>query len=119
MGCYPFFACKNWRQLDSELASLKEELVSVMLVTDPLGDVAPSALQATFTDLFRPYKDHFIVDLQASLGRNLNPHHRRNVRQALSQVSVEPGQTTAAFDEWVTLYDHLIQRHQITGIAAF
>ena len=119
MGCYPFFACKNWRQLDSELASLQQDLVSVMLVTDPLGYVEPSALQATFTDLLRPYKDHFIVDLHPPLGRNLNAHHRRNVRQALSQVVVEHCTPAAAFDEWVTLYAHLIQRHHITGIAAF
>ncbi len=119
MGCYPIFACKNWRQLDAELNALKQELVSVMIVTDPLGEFAPGDLQATFPDLWRPYKDHFIVDLQSPVGRSINAHHRRNVRQALAQVVVEPCAPAIVFDEWVTLYDHLIQRHHITGLAAF
>lgn len=119
MGCYPVFSCKNWRQLGAELETLQPELVSLMLVTDPLGEFVPSELQATFPDLWRPYKDHFIVDLQPPLGRNLPAHHRRNVRQALSQVVVEPCTPTAVFEEWVTLYAHLTQRHQITGLAAF
>ena len=119
MGCYPIFTCKNWRQLGAELETLKGELVSVMLVTDPLGNFEPGDLHATFPDLWRPYKDHFIVDLQPPLGRSINAHHRRNVRQALSQVVVECCPPTTVFDEWVTLYDHLIQRHQITGLAAF
>src|SRR5438128_4824437 len=89
MECYPVFACKNWRQLGAELESLQRELVSIMIVTDPLGDFEPGDLQATFPDLLRPYKDHFIVDLQHPLGRTWNAHHRRNVRQALSQVVVE------------------------------
>ena len=32
---------------------------------------------------------------------------------------VEPCAPATVFDEWVTLYDHLIQRHQITGMTAF
>lgn len=119
MGCYPVLACKNWRQLGADLETLQQELVSVMIVTDPLGEVAPSDLQVVFPDLLQSYKEHFIVDLQQPSGQSLNAHHRRNVRQALSQVVVEHCALDTVFDEWVTLYDHLIRRHHITGLAAF
>lgn len=119
MGCYPIFACKNWHQLGIELERLKQELVSVTLVTDPLGDYELSDLQPAFADLLLPYKEHFIVDLQQVSGRTLPAHHRRNIRQSLSQVIVEHCNSTSALDEWVALYDHLIQRHSITGLTAF
>lgn len=119
MGCYPIFACQNWRQLGSDLERLQQELVSVTLVTDPLGDFAADDLQAAFPAVFRPYKDHFIVDLQSASSRTLPPHHRRNVRQALSNVVVELCPSATALEEWVALYDHLIQRHSITGLTAF
>lgn len=117
IGCYPFFSCHNWQQLHEDIAALPPELVSVTLVTDPLGNFAEADLPAAFPDLLRPYKEHFIVDLKRPA--TLNAHHRRNVRHALSQVEVEVCHEARALEEWGTLYDCLIQRHNITGIAAF
>lgn len=117
VGCYPIFACQHWAQLHADLAALPPELVSLTLVTDPLGDFTEADLRAAFPALLRPYKEHFIVDLQQ--GISLPAHHRRNVRHALSQVEVEVCHDATAFEEWVTLYDHLVQRHHITGSAAF
>lgn len=119
VGCYPLFACQHWARLHEDLAALPPELVSLTLVTDPLGDFTHADLQAAFPALLRPYKEHFIVDLQQFSTATLPPHHRRNVRRALSQVEVEVCHDDAALAEWITLYDHLVQRHQITGMAAF
>jgi hypothetical protein len=50
----------------------------------------------------------------------LPPHHRRNVKKALSAVQVEhcvPDSVTLA--EWERLYAELVRRHDIRGIAAF
>lgn len=118
-GCYPFFACHDWQQLHHDIAALPPELVSLTLVTDPLGQFAEADLRTAFPDLLRPYKEHFVVDLQQFSRATLNAHHRRNVRQALSQVAVEVCHDVLGLEEWVTLYDHLVQRHHITGIAAF
>ncbi len=119
MGCYPVFACKNWQKLSRDLTHLTNELVSLTLVTDPLGEFASADLRPAFTDLLRPYKEHFIVDLKRAAGQPNSAHHRRNVRQALAQVQVELCAPAAAFHDWERLYEHLIQRHQITGLAAF
>lgn len=118
-GCYPLFACCNWHQLSLDLANQSEEFVSVTIVTDPFGDFQPADLQTAFPDLVRPYKEHFVVDLSAPLFSRLSAHHRRNVRRALSQVEVTLDDSPQALAEWVTLYDHLIRRHAITGTAAF
>ncbi|MBS1812405.1 MAG: GNAT family N-acetyltransferase [Acidobacteria bacterium] len=119
MGCYPLFACRNWPKLAEDLPQLAEDLVSLTIVTDPLGGYELADLRTAFPDLMRPFKEHFIVDLQQPLSESISAHHRRNIRQALSQVGVERCAPSTAFDEWVTLYNHLIQRHEITGIAAF
>jgi hypothetical protein len=117
MGCYPIFACRHWHKLGEDLAPLQQDIVSLTLVTEPLSDVSVAALRTIFPDVLRPYKNHFVVDL--SIPHPIRPHHRRNVRQAMTHVAVELCTTTAALDEWVTLYQHLIERHNITGLAAF
>lgn len=117
MGCYPFFACNDWSGLATDLAQLSPDCVSLTLVTDPLATLDLASLRPAFSHLLQPYKEHFIVNLERPLA--LNSHHRRNLRQALAQLTVAPCDPVTAFDEWVRLYDYLIERHQITGLAAF
>ena len=38
MGCYPLFCCRDWDQLPEDIEGLREQLVSVALVTDPFGN---------------------------------------------------------------------------------
>ena len=38
MGCYPLFACRDWRGLALDLPTLAGRLVSLTLITDPFGD---------------------------------------------------------------------------------
>jgi hypothetical protein len=50
----------------------------------------------------------------------VHSHHRRNARKALNQFIVERCEYPGDFlDEWVELYQTLVERHNITGIAAF
>ncbi|HKX28997.1 MAG TPA: GNAT family N-acetyltransferase [Blastocatellia bacterium] len=119
MGAYPFFNCRYPERLDRDLKELTEELVSVTVVTDPFADFSPGELQRTFPDLVRPFKDHFIMDLGRRWEETVCAHHRRNARRALAAVEIERRPPESARDEWITLYNHLIERHRITGFAAF
>jgi hypothetical protein len=120
MGCYPLFNCQDWCELPNELEKLAERLVCVNLVTDPFADVAFSQLQTIFPDVCYEYKQHFVTDLSLPLDDIVDAHHQRNVRKARSTLAVR--QSTGDDDllqEWLQLYDNLVRRHGINGIARF
>ena len=120
MGCYPFFCCEDWSQLHADLQQLEHELVSVSLVTDPFGEFDVDYLRECFPDVVKPFKQHFVTDLERPLESFVRPHHLRNVKKALQVVQVERCLEPLEFlDDWVSLYQTLIERHSITGIAAF
>lgn len=119
-GCYPLFACRNWSHLKADLEKIADDLISVCLVTDPFGEFDVEYLRECFPDLVKPFKQHFVVDLELSFESFVHPHHLRNARKALQQVDVECCLKPLAFlEDWVNLYQTLVERHQITGIAAF
>ena len=62
-GCYPLFCCRDWDRIAEDVGSLKDSLVSLVLVTDPFGKYDPQVMAECFPDLFKPYKEHFVVDL--------------------------------------------------------
>jgi hypothetical protein len=116
MGCYPIFACRDWRGLARDLPALASRLVSLSLVTDPFGAFTESDLRQSF-QVVRPYKTHYVVDLDQPTDRHLAPaSHRRNTARALRSVQtdicVDP---LAMLDEWTQLYAHLVARHRLTG----
>jgi hypothetical protein len=120
MGCYPLFCCQDWSQLYVDLEDIGSELVSLSLVTDPFGKYNIDYLQRCFKDIFRPFKQHFIVDLSCPVDTFVSSHHRRYARKALRNVQVEMCQDPAQFnEEWVNLYATLIGRHNIKQIPAF
>ncbi|MBZ5610775.1 MAG: GNAT family N-acetyltransferase [Acidobacteriia bacterium] len=118
MGLYPLFCCADWRALESDLSSLRDRLVSVVLVADPFGEYDETLLRRSF-DRVSPFKTHFVVDLEQP-GRCASPHHRYYAERALREVRIEicdpPSQMLS---EWVVLYGQLIQRHGIRGVQAF
>lgn len=120
MGCYPLFTCQDWSQLCSDVEGLGDELVSLSLVTDPLGEYDVTELRRCFTQVCVPFKEHFVIDLSSPPTDFVAGHHRRNAKNALRQLRVElcpePQQLV---DEWVALYDVLIDRHGIEGVRAF
>ena len=120
MGCYPLFACADWSALPADVAALDGDLVSLALVTDPLGDFDVTVLRRAFPDVCLPFKAHFVVDLSRSPDSFVSAHHRRNIRTAARLVDVEVcANPTDHAEDWIALYRHLISRHAIRGFAAF
>jgi hypothetical protein len=120
MGPYPLFACRDWSKLHRDLDAISDDLVSLVLVTDPLGAFTLADLERSFPDRLIRFKDHFVADLSVPLDDFVDSHHRRNVRKALKAVSVERIEDPARLHgEWCALYQNLIERHSIRGISAF
>ena len=125
MGCYPLFCCVRWAELARDLESIaadapEERPVALTLVPDPFGGHTEELLQECFPDLCRPFKEHFVVDLSRDPREFVSSHHRRYSRKALKELTVERAERPADhLDEWVKLYDEIVARHQITGMAAF
>jgi hypothetical protein len=120
MGCYPLFTCKNWDGLRGDLEDLGRELVSLVVVTDPMASVTTESLSGCFVDLLRPFKPHYVADLSRQPETFVDAHHRRNARKALRVVDVEVSQALDVWsDDWTNLYAHLIRHHSISGMQAF
>lgn len=119
IGCYPLFACANWDLLASDFDAI-EDLVSLALVADPFGNHTPEQLQACFPDVCKPFKEHYVVDLRKDPKTFVSSHHRRNARKGSKNVSVEICSDPVHFlADWMRLYEILIKRHHIQGIATF
>jgi len=120
MGCYPIFACEDWSGLEKDLAWVGDQLVCLSLVTDPFGGYNRQDLTKWFKDIARPYKEHFVVDLQQRPEEFVAAHHQRNTRKALKVVTVEICTEPLQYlNEWVYMYNNLIERHDIIGITKF
>jgi hypothetical protein len=119
MGPYPLFACRHWDRLAGDLAGLGD-LVSLVLVADPFGDHDPASLDALFNRGAVPFKRHHVVELGPPVESLASSHHRRNSRKAMPLMEIEPIVDPSRFlDDWVGLYEVLIRRHEIRGVAAF
>jgi len=120
MSCYPLFSCANWIGLEEDLNRIGSNLVSLAVVTDPFGSYDPAYLRKCFKDIISPFKEHFVVDLSKRLESFVSGHHRRNALTALRKIRVERCENPIqSVDEWISLYDNLIARHNIRGIRAF
>jgi hypothetical protein len=120
MWCYPLFCCRDWSRLREDLDELRGELVSLSVVTDPFGDYDEPYLKECFGDVVVPFKQHFVADLGRPPESYVHPHHRRNARKALRELQVEAcADPPAALDAWAALYEVLVERHGVKGIAAF
>ena len=120
MGCYPIFMCEDWSHMEKDLDWLGTELVSLSLVTDPFGRYTEQELLRYFKDVARPFKEHFVIDLQQRPEEFVAGHHQRNAKKALEIVNVEICAEPLQFlDEWDSLYKNLSERHAIKGLARF
>lgn len=120
MGCYPLFACRDWRALHLDIESLAADLVCVSLVTDPFGDYDEAYLRACFPDVCLPFKEHYVIDLQRPREETVSKHHRYYARRALREVAVDEHPEPGRFlDEWLGLHGHLVRKHDVRGIRAF
>jgi len=120
MGCYPIFCCADWSALADDFRDLSQSVVSVTLVTDPFGKYDPASLNRCFRDLVIAFKQHFVTDLTCAPNSFVSSHHRRNAQNALKKLEIEQCiQPLSVLDDWIGLYDTLIQRHEVKGIAVF
>ncbi len=120
MGCYPLFTCSDWSALIADFEQIGDELVSLSVITDPLGDFDLDYLRRCFKDVVSPFKQHFVVDLRQPMSEFIHPHHRRNAQRGLQSVEIERHEEGSKFiDEWTILYADLVRRRSIRGIATF
>jgi hypothetical protein len=120
MGCYPIFVCEKWSLLKTDLENIEDSLVCLSLVTDPFGEYDEPYLHECFPDVVKPFKQHFVIDLNRPLNTFVHAHHQRNARRALREVEVEKCSNALDFiDDWIALYGMLIERHDIRGLATF
>ena len=120
MGPYPIFACTDWSRLDQDLSELPGDLVSVAIVADPFGGWTEGLLRAAFPDVLVPFKEHFVVRLEADSLSHVHAHHRRNIGLGRRNVEVEVVDDLAGFaPEWEALYRRLVARHRVRGRADF
>jgi hypothetical protein len=119
MGSYPLFMCRDWTQLQVDLADLEDELISLTLVADPFGKYDLAALRSCF-DAVVPFKQHFVIDLNYPLDMLGSRHHKYYARRSLRDVLVEVCPNPTEFlGDWIGLYANLRERHGLQGIRAF
>jgi len=119
MGPYPLFFCEVYESVLSDFDDLKDQLVSISMVIGPFAKF-PLEMYKAYFDICYPYKDHYILDTRQPLLESISKYSRQDARKALKNVSVAwQIAPNIDLDEWVRLYDHLIKRHNITGIRTF
>ena len=120
MGCYPLFSCLDWSKLSQDLDSLEGSIVSLALVTDPFGKYSEACLREAFKDVVKPFKEHFIIDMNQQLDHYVSKHHQRYAKRKQKDVSIEKCERPLDhLAEWVRLYAILIERRHIRGVAIF
>lgn len=119
MGCYPLFCCQNWAALESDIKSLKNDLVSLVLVTDPMANIDSVWLNNIFDHVYL-YRHHFVVETGSPLHTFVSKSHQANARKALRKINVEKCENPVdRLDDWLHLFDVLASRHQIEGLRRF
>jgi hypothetical protein len=118
MGVYPMTPIREEADLKAGLDRLAGQgLVSVVLVPDPLASPDESRLAAAF-GLCRPFKTHYLID-RAAGHYAPSKHHRAEIRRAQRRCRVELVRLADHLPAWTRLYDGLVERHAIAGVAAF
>lgn len=109
MSPYPLLCCETWSGLPADVSAL--DGVSFTAVTDPL---APEGAQYG-----RPFKSHFLARLDDDPQSFVHANHRRKARRALERCSVELERPETLLGEWIGLYGHLSDKHDISDLRSF
>jgi hypothetical protein len=118
IGCYPLAGFTPDGDIGSGLKQLKGSgLVSIALIPDPLSAPPLEDLTREF-DLCWPYKTHYCID-QGRPPRQLPSHHKRKLRKSIGRLDISVVTLRQQLDSWCNLYDALIARRGISGIATF
>lgn len=120
MGCYPLFSCSNWDKLAEDFSAFPDDVIAFSMVTDPFSDVDERRLKNLFPDVCKPFKSHFILDLDQEVSKVIKSNHLRNAKKALKKLQISyVSEPLSSLDAWISLYNNLIERHDIKGIARF
>ena len=120
MGCYPLFACEDWSQLTKDLDEIGDDLVSVVLVTDPFGNYDEAVLRRSFS-LVTPFKEHYVADLRRPFAEIVTKDRNQCARTSHKRgVRVEEcPDPTQYIDDWMRLFHVWAEGHNVHGIRAF
>ncbi|MDC3353269.1 GNAT family N-acetyltransferase [Verrucomicrobiales bacterium] len=120
MGPYPLFQCQYWDKLPEDLRVLSGSgLVSLVLVTDPMLEEGDRNLFGCF-DVVRPFKRHFLTDLECPYEQSVSRHHRYYVRKSSKDLELDvPAEPIAYLGEWCQLYEQLMARHACNDFRRF
>jgi len=115
-GCYPVTIIEDDVDVLAGLDALREAgMLSLVLVTDPYIRPELAQLESAF-DFVRPFKTHYIREggmAEAAYSK----HHRNELARATAQV--RRIDLTEYLTDWCRLYDCLVSRRKIIGMAAF
>jgi len=119
MGCYPLFCCTDWSKFGADIEEVKERYLTISVVADPFAPISAGDLSQYFQTV-RPFKNHFVIDINDHTNRRISQHHRYYARRALKHMEVTlVHDPKACLDEWMCLYQLLVDRHNLKGIKAF
>jgi len=118
MGPYPYCPLLADCDLSGGLERLAAAgLVSAVLIPDPL--MGPSHDQAAqHFEVCRPFKTHYLV-YQTTRPYEPTKHHRYEIRRGQARCRVEIVPLRNHLPQWSDLYEGLIARRDISGMAAF
>ena len=119
-GAYPLWHTTDPERLAESWSDLAADYVCAVAVVDPLlAEDFAGPLSTAFTDGWRPFKRHYLVELDGDFEAARSKHHRQAVRRASRRVHVEralePGAWAA---EWCGLYALLRERLGFAGAPA-
>ena len=120
MGPYPLFQCHHWNRLPDDLEALRAtELISLVMVSDPMLSDTERQVFGHF-DMARPFKTHYLTDLELPYEQSVSSHHRYYVRKASKVLDIDiPKEPIVHLDEWCILYKHLMKHHNCSDIRTF
>ena len=113
-SCYPIFDCRKWAAFADDIKALDDSHVSVVLVLSPFSSCNTAQLESVFPDLLKPFKRHYLVNLETYDIATVHFMHRRNARYAAKLVEVEQCAHPEQFGaEWLSLQANLMSRHRV------
>lgn len=122
MGLYPVFACERLAALERDILELRHETpspVSLLFITDPMDGIGALRSSSLF-DVCRPFKTHYLTDLEVARQPVASRHHAYYARRAGREMDAEAvSDPLEHLDEWCDLFDQLVARHGLRGFRCF
>lgn len=117
IGSYPMLIIDRDANLLGGINRLSDMgIISVVFVTDTFTCPSHQNMITVF-DYNKPFKTHFIYNTKIG-SIQYNKHHRYEIKQALKQIEIRIISLKDYIEDWIILYQGLIQKHNIRGASA-